>query len=52
MPRKPKDKDAANVWQEPSMKILDDFTKKILKVPKVELDKKLAQERKGKHPNT
>lgn len=34
--------------KEPDLGALDGFTKKILKVPKEELDKNLERERKGK----
>jgi hypothetical protein len=38
----------AGAWQDPSMKALGDFMVKLLEVPKVEFDKRLADERRGK----
>jgi len=47
MSKKSKGKDAESVWQSPDMQALDAFTKKLLKVPKTELDKRLEQEREA-----
>jgi hypothetical protein len=46
MPKKSKDRDAA-LWEKPEMQALDKLTREILKVPKAELDRRLAEE---EHP--
>jgi hypothetical protein len=38
----------AEMWAKPEMKALDSFTRDLLKVPKSDLDKKLAKERNPK----